>query len=127
MAASLTIGGQDFGSVGPDFLAERLAGLQSDRRAEVWLTHSTGSSLCLLKSDDRAMLMLLRSEGDAGMVSRADDQVDGAALPFTLSNGQEDEHPAGWTIAFDNARRAMEHFWFGGTPTPFIHWHDDDA
>jgi hypothetical protein len=125
MTATLMIGGRAFGSVGPDFLSERLADLGSAARSEVWLYHSGGSSLCLLKSDDRAMLMLHRVEGDSGLVSRASDDFAGGPLRFSLSNGQEDEYPATWTVGFDDARRAMEHFWFGGAPAPFIRWHDD--
>jgi hypothetical protein len=73
------------------------------------------------------MLMLLRTEGDAGLVSRAGDESQQGVRQFTLANGQVDEYPAAWTVSFDDAQRALEHFWFGGTAAPFITWHDDGA
>ena len=125
MSADVTIDGRHLGSVGIDFLAGCLAGLSSVPRAEVWLTHPSGSSLCILKSAEEAMLMLLRGEGDPGLVSRSSDESQAGAREFTLANGQVDVYPVTWTVPFDDARRAAEYFWFSGTPAPFVRWHDD--
>jgi len=122
---NLTIDGCDLAGGGIDFLAERLAGLALVPRAEVWLRSPDGRAICLLKSDQRAMLMLLRSMGDPGLTSRAVDAVGSDVLPFLLANGQSDEYPAAWTVPFDEARRALEFFWFQKTAAPFISWHDD--
>jgi hypothetical protein len=122
---NLTIDGRELAGVGIDFLAQRLAGLVLAPRAEVWLHSAGGPAICLLKSDQRAMLMLLRSKGDPGLTSRALDTVGCGVLPFLLANGQADEYPAAWTIPFDEARRALEFFWFQKNAAPFISWHDD--
>jgi hypothetical protein len=127
MSAALTVDGRDFGLVGIDFLAGRLGSLSLVPRTEVWLAHSSGSSLCVLKSDDTAILMLLRREGDAGLVSRSSDEPRVGSCEFRLANGQVDTYPASWTVPFHDARRVAEFFWFSGTPAPFVRWHDDAA
>jgi len=123
MSAELVINDRELGAVGVDSLADHLGALVPVARSEIWLTHSSGSSLCILKSGDVAMLMLLRGEGDAGLVSRSSDQSQEGSCEFTLSNGQVDEYPSTWTVPFQEARRAAEHFWSSGTPAPFVTWH----
>ena len=119
----LTIDGKDLGSIPIDLLAERLAGLREVPRAEVWLQDGD-RALCLLKNHDRALLMLLREDGDPGLTSRATDLTDDGLMEFTLNNGQVDTHRVAWTVPFDDARRALEFFWFQKSAAPFITWHD---
>ena len=122
---NLMINGRSMGVVGPDSLAGLLASVAALSRAEIWLSAPGGASLCLLKSNERAVLMLLRTEGDAGLTSRATEPVGDSVLQFTLANGQVDEYPAAWTVPFDDARRAVEYFWFSKAAAPFLSWHDD--
>ena len=121
---NLMINGRSMGVVGPDSLAGLLASVAALSRAEIWLSAPGSASLCLLKSNERAVLMLLRSEGDAGLTSRATEPVGDSVLQFTLANGQVDEYPAAWTVPFDDARRAVEYFWFSKAAAPFVSWHD---
>ena len=121
----LIIDEREFGSVPIDLLAERLAGLCTQDRAEVWLSQEDGPSLCVLKSGGRALLMFLREAGDPGMTSRSESSGMPETLLFTLGNGQVDEYPTAWTVAFEVARQAAEYFWFHQRPAPFVTWHDD--
>ncbi len=125
MAKALTIDGRELGEVPIEVLRERIAAVRSADRSEVWLNDSAGPALCVLKSGARAFLMYLRREGEVGLTSRSrGDHVDGD-LEFTLSNGQVDCFPSAWTVAFEDAARAAEHFWREAKPAPFVSWHDD--
>lgn len=119
----LTIGERKFGPVAIDFLAERLAELCTKTDpAELWLSQEDGPFFCLLKSGDRALLMFLRQAGDPGMTSRAASPDLPGTLLFALSNGQVDEYPTAWTVSFDVARQAAEHFYLYREPPPFVTW-----
>jgi hypothetical protein len=123
VAVGMSVDQDTSAAVGPDALAERLAGLRERQFVEVWLSDGSGASICLLKSGPRVLLMFFAKPGEVGLTSRsADTPVVPANLEFHLSNGQVDEHPASWTVPFDDGCRALEYFWFAKAPAPFIRW-----
>ena len=125
MAKALTIDGRELGDLPIELLRERIADVRPVDRSEVWLNDSAGPALCILKSGTRALLMYLRCEGDVGLTSRSRGDHDDGDLEFTLANGQVDLYPSEWTVAFEDAARAAEHFWLEAKPAPFVSWHDD--
>ncbi len=108
-------------------LADRLSATATMVHREIWLTASTGASLCALMNGDRGWLMFLREYGDAGFSSR-NPNYDGppdATIEYVLSNGEVNSHPAEWAITLFEIARALKHFVEHETQPPFIHWHDD--
>ena len=111
-----------------DVAGRRLEQEWAQRFLEIWLERDGGDgvdhgSMALPASGDRAWLTHLRHhDGDSGFSSR-DPEHSGSedwddVLPFMLSNGQEDEYPAAWTIARDVAYLALEHFMVTGERAP---------
>ena len=133
MAWELNINGVSRMVATPEELRGSLEQERAQRFLEVWLERDDGDgvdhgSMALLASGDRAWLMHLRHhDGDSGFSSRDPDYAgrEDAVLPFMLSNGQEDEYPVAWTIARDEAYRALEHFMVTGERAPWVTWHED--
>lgn len=122
----LTLDGEEHLGITLDRLRELLSALADRQWVDAWLTQEDdGPVLCMLKSDDRAFLLWMREPGDPGFSSRGRAHRNAPPQRFRLSNGQVDAYPAAWTIPFDEARRAMEHFCVDGTRAPFVKWHDD--
>jgi hypothetical protein len=95
---------------------------------DVWFVREDGKILNAFVNGDRAWLMYRLDESDAGFSSRDPSYAgpQNAVLPYLLtSNGQLDEYPVSWTIALDEAIRAVEYFVQTGENAPWITWHDD--
>ena len=45
-----------------------------------------------------------------------------ALYPYALDNGEIDRYPCSWTIAVDEAIRAVEYFLNGWGMAPWVHW-----
>jgi ribosome maturation factor RimP len=85
-----------------------------------------GGSMTALFSGGQAVLFV--SSGDEpGFSSRAARYAGrpDARLTFTLSNGREEDYPASWAVAGEDATRALEHYFFTGQRPSFVHWHDE--
>ena len=95
---------------------------------ELWLVHSDGPRICMLRNQDRALLMFQDGGDDTGLVARAGGAAHAAAtVEFTLANGQRDEHPAALTVSAEQAVAALEHFFATAVLAPFLAWSDDGA
>ena len=93
-------------------ITEFLNTLPGQASAEVWIDLDPQPALCVLVNGEQAWLMAIRHEGDAGFSSRnpAYDGAPEATIAYTLSNGQVDEYPAGWSHSRQTAFRAIEAF-----------------
>lgn len=94
---------------------------------DLWFENEEGKILNAFVNGDRAWLMYRRDDADASFSSRDPDSVGPkeALLPYILGNGQQDEYPVSWTIAIDEAMRAVVYFFRTGEKAPWVIWHDD--
>src|SRR5215467_1220134 len=148
MLMELTVNGHAsrIGSVA-EFRRE-LAPFAAEQFREIWLSMDSGGPIlgALMNTNVGWLTYLRHDEGDPGYSSRNpmydksdamlsglvfDGLVGGEHVPviaYRLSNGQEDEFPAGWALPEPDVRRALEYFIeHEGRRPPFVQWHDDDV
>jgi hypothetical protein len=99
------------------------------RYAEIWIDHGDFPSLCALVNGDRGWLMYLRYDGDAGFSSRNPTYAGpkDAVVDYFLSNGQQDEYPASWTLPRSEVFEALEWFAANKASPPSITWFNDSG
>jgi len=124
--ARLQIDGRYVLTKGRDDVRRALKEARRSDRAEVAVRRE-GESLTGLFNAGQAVLFLTGGEGEPGFSSRNPKYTGNpdARLTFTLSNGREDEYPASWAVAGEDATRALEHYFLTGQRPSFIHWHDE--
>ena len=98
---------------------------EESRYKEIWLTHSSGSSMCALINEKTGWLMYLRYEGDTGFSSRNLNETSAKEIEFVLDNGQEDLYPKSWTYPLSDLKEALISFINNGELPSQIKWHDD--
>lgn len=93
-------------------LHDKLAALESNAFAEIWVDHHPFPAICALINGDRGWLMWVRHEGDAGFSSRnpAYSGPPDAEIEYMLSNGQVDRYPASWAYSQGEVCAALETF-----------------
>ena len=92
---------EDFGAALDEFDAEP--------QFELWLNQPDGPAICMLRNGVNAWLMYLRHAGDSGFTTLGDRQRVGT-VPYRLSNGQTDEHPATWCVPVEDCYKALAYF-----------------
>jgi hypothetical protein len=79
-------------------------------QAEIWLSFEPdGPRMAMFRNFENAFLMYLKSPDDSGMVSFANAGCAGL-VDYCLSNGQQDQYPASWSIPVSLCAKAIRQF-----------------
>ena len=97
----------------------------SSRYKEIWLQHSSGTSICALINGDIGWLMYLPEDGGAGFSSRNPNETDTVEIEFLLNNGQEDLYPKNWTYPLSILKEGLFSFLKTGQRPTQLEWHND--
>lgn len=101
---------------------QALTRFEQHERFEVWLTASSGQSICMLRNGADAWLMYLLEAGDPGYRTQGDAESSGM-VAFTLANGQEDEYPRSWCIDLEQCYQVLFYFFVNDGKRPeWVSW-----